>query len=442
MDMNQQPISSGRAWFAVAVLMVAYALAMLDRTILFMMVEPLKRDLGLTDTGIGMLHGLAFVVFYTLAGFPLGRMADSMSRRGIISVGIVAWSGLTMLSGLAQNFWHLFLARTGVGIGEAALNPAAFSMIADMFSKERLARAMSLFLTGSVLGSGAAFIFGGFVLDILSSYPTVTLPIVGDVRGWQVAFFAAGAPGFLVALVMLAIPEPRRTGGTKETSVPLRGLWQFIVQVRRPLFCHFLGFGLLTLVIYATMSWAPTFLVRIHGLQTSAIGLIMGTIVGVFGAAGFFCGAALADRFVRNGRLDAHLRVGMIGGLGCAPFAVAATTAESAVIAVPCLCMAFFFLSLPPAAGMAGLQLLTPHRLRAQIASLYMLITNLVGLGLGPLIVGMLNDGLFGGGSLPVNYSLLIVYATFIPCVAMAYGLGMKSFGEQVARQDAAARVP
>ena len=169
------------AWFVVGVLMLAYMNSFIDRQILSLLVEPIRADLGISDTQVSLLAGLAFSIFYTLMGVPLARLADQSNRRNIILVGIGSWSIMTALCGAAQNFWQLFLARIGVGVGEAALSPAAFSMIADYFPKQRLARAISVYSMGVYFGAGLALMIGGVVIKMVSALPPTVLPVIGEV---------------------------------------------------------------------------------------------------------------------------------------------------------------------------------------------------------------------------------------------------------------------
>jgi MFS family permease len=428
-------VSPARAWCSVFIMMVAYLFSMLDRTILFLMAEPLQRDLQVSDTQLGLLYGFPFVVFYALAGLPIGRLADVMSRRRIIALGIVLWSVMTAMSGLAQRYWHLFVARMGVGVGEAALNPAAYSLMADMFPRHRLARAIGVFSCGALLGSGLAFYFGGMVLEWVGSRPSIELPLVGVVRSWQVAFFAVGLPGLLVAALMYCVPEPPRPGEPHARALPISALIHFMRDVRWPFLAFIGGFGGQTLSSYATMSWLPTLLVRKHQLATSDVGAVMGIVVGVFGFAGFLAGGFLADHFVRKGHADGHLRVGIIAALLFFPFGIAAMLSASLIPTVACACMVMFALSLATAGGMAALQLMTPYRLRAQVSAIFMLVVNLIGMGLGSFIVGFLNDHVFGSKS-AVDRSLIVVYCIALPLMAISFWMGKRPVAALIRRQE------
>lgn len=433
-------VAPARAWFAVFVMMLAYVFSMLDRTILFLMADPLQRDLQVSDTQLGLLYGLPFVVFYAIAGLPIGRLADVMSRRRIIAAGIVLWSAMTVASGFAQRYSHLFLARMGVGFGEAALNPAAYSLMADMFPKHKLARAVGVFSCGAFIGSGLAFYFGGMVLEYVGARPEMELPLIGAVRSWQVAFFAVGLPGLLVAALMITVPEPPRPGVQHTQALPLSALLTFLHAVRWPFASFIFGYGGLTLCSYATMSWLPTLLVRKHELAASAIGGVMGVVVGVFGFAGFLAGGFLADHLVRRGHADGHLRVGLLGALLFYPFGIAAMLSDAFMVTVVCGCGLMFALSLPTAGGMAALQLMTPYRLRAQVSAIFMLLANLIGMGMGSFIVGFLNDHVFASKA-AIDRSLICVYCVALPLMLISFGCGRKPVAELIRREELASAV-
>ena len=198
------------AWYAVGLLFVAYTFSFVDRFILTLLIEPIKQDFNLSDTGVSLLVGFAFVIFYTFLGIPIGRLADRVNRRNLIVAGITLWSCMTALCGMARGFGSLFVARVGVGVGEAALSPAAYSMIADLFPPKKLGRALSVYTAGAFVGVGLALIVGGLVVQSVISSPDITLPIIGEVRSWQVPFFIVGLPGLLVAALMYTVKEPVR----------------------------------------------------------------------------------------------------------------------------------------------------------------------------------------------------------------------------------------
>ena len=201
---NQGYPSSLSAWTTVTILMIAYVLSFIDRQILNLLVEPIRRDLVISDTQMSLLMGLSFALFYTVCGIPLGRLADTRSRRGLIAIGVLFWSAATAACGTAKLYWQFLICRVGVGVGEAALSPAAYSLIADSFPPERRATAISVYSMGVYLGSGIAFLLGGLVIQFASAQGNVVLPVLGEVRPWQLIFLILGAAGVLFTLLMLA----------------------------------------------------------------------------------------------------------------------------------------------------------------------------------------------------------------------------------------------
>ena len=206
---------AGYAWYVVGVLTLAYVLSFIDRQILSLMVEPIRRDLGISDKQMSLLMGASFAVFYTFFGIPLGRLADTRSRRGIIAVGIAFWSVMTTGCGLVNKFWQLALLRMGLGVGEASLSPSAYSLIFDYFRPAQRSTAISVYSMGIYIGSGLAFILGGLVIRSTSGQEHFILPLLGAMRSWQIVFFVVGLPGFLMSLLLLTIREPERQGANR-----------------------------------------------------------------------------------------------------------------------------------------------------------------------------------------------------------------------------------
>lgn len=403
------------AWYSIGVLLVAYTIAFVDRTILALLVGPIQRDLGISDTLMGLLHGIAFALFYCALGIPIARLSDQHSRRWIILIGMMIWSGMTALCGIARNFWHLFLARVGVGVGEAALSPAAYSMIADMFPPHRLGRALGVYSSGVFFGAGIAFMIGGAVIGALESEPTIILPVVGEIRSWQAVFFLIGIPGALFALLMLTVPEPKRKSlVAPQASTVLPSLWSYMKAHRGVVAGHFLGFSLLAIVFNGYVAWAPTQLIRDHGVSAGEAGRALGLVIFVFGGSGIIVGGIVADRLARAGKSDANMRAGVIAAIGLLPACVMAPQMGSFNGSVAVYAAFFFFSSFPYGAAAAALQLMAPHDLRARLSAIYLLILNLIGIGLGPLCIAAISDAALGGKAY-IGSAMSIVGAVVVP---------------------------
>jgi MFS family permease len=406
------------AWYAVALLSLAYVLSYLDRIVINLLVVPIQADLGINDTQFGMLQSLAFGIFYTVMALPLGRLADARDRRFIVAGGIALFSLFTALSGLARTYAQLFCARIGVGVGEASLTPSAYSMLSDLFPPERLGRAIGTFTMSAFIGTGLAYIGGGAVIDWLTTVGDVAVPGLGTFAPWQMAFILVGLPGLLVAPLMLTVREPLRRGGSQAGSVPLQTVLAEVARRRSTLGWLFAGFSMVTLSGYASAVWTPAFFIRAYGWEPGQIGLWYGLIYLTFGTSGALFGGWLCDRLTARGVLDAPVRVAAFGYLGTGLFGGLAPLMPTPELALVLFVPATFLATLPfPLAG-TSIQLITPNRLRGQVSALYMLVINVVGLGLGPLIVGAFTDYVFTEPA-DVRYSLALVNAVAAPLALM-----------------------
>jgi MFS family permease len=425
------------AWYVVGVLTLANASAFIDRQVLGLLVAPIRRDLGISDTQMGVLYGLAFALFYTLLGIPLGRLADRGSRRLIIGVGIAGWSVMTVLCGVARSYDQLLLARFGVGVGEAALAAPALSLLADYFAPGRRATALSVYSLGIYLGAGLANLVGGALLSRLGEQTTLVWPLIGAIRPWQSVFIMVGLPGLVVALLMATIREPSR----RETGQPagagvfsVRDVLHHLRSNQRAFVCHNVGYALFALVNFATAAWLPTHLIRTYGWTPARAGLTLGALTVTVGVAGVVVGGRVADVMLARGRTDAKLRVGIIAALGNLVCGAAYTLAPTAAVSVAALVPYNFFAAFAFGAAVAAVQEITPNRMRAQVGALFVTATTLIGLGLGPSIVGLLTDRVFGNDA-AVRYSLLVVTVTGLGAAASLLGAGLAAYRESVARR-------
>lgn len=435
--------SPGRAWYAVGVLFVAVIFSFVDRIILSLLVEPIKTDLGLTDTDFGFLLGVAFAVFLALFGLPIGRWADRYSRRAIIAVGIFFWSVMTFACGLASNFTELFLARVGVAVGEAALAPAAFSMISDLFPREKLGRALGVYQAGAFIGAGAALLVGGAAIALIEARGVQEVPFVGAVEPWQIVFFVVGLPGLAVALLMTTVPEPARRGVTPAQVPPLGEVVRFAASRWRVYGLHYLGFALLAVPITTTLTWAPVYFGRVLGYSRPETGLMLGLIVLVFSPAGVYAGGWLADALQQRGWRDAMHRVGLGAAALLVPLCLVATTGSERTVALAAFLPLTFCGSLSLACAPAALQIVTPGPLRAQMSAGWMLALNVITAIAGPTAVGIVADGVFAG-PLAIGWSLALVNCVSVPLAALALWAGMRPFAAAVpdAPARAGARAP
>jgi MFS family permease len=435
------------AWYVVVVLFLAYTSSFIDRIIMSLLVGPIKRDLVLTDTQFSLLHGLAFAIFYTLMGLPLGRLADRANRRRIISVGVFLWSLLTAACGLAKTFTHLFIARIGVGVGEATLSPSAYSMISDYFPKEKRSVPISMYSMGVFFGGGIAFILGGYVVHLVSGAADVVLPLVGAIRPWQLTFFVVGTPGLLVVLLMTTVREPVRRdvvslsdrADLQHDDRSIRAALAYVKRNKRAYTSVFLGFALLATASYGFFTWTPEFLIRTYGWEASRAGYTFGLMVLSLGTGGTLLGGILADRALAKGKLDAKLRVSMYAGGGMLITGCLAPLMPSAPLALLFLAPTVVFLGFPVGLAPAACNFITPNQLRGQVIALYLFAVNLIGLGFAPTIVAVFTDYVFKDEA-KLRYSLS-VFAVVIPALAVLGLLwGIKAYLERAKAMQAQTR--
>lgn len=407
--MSNQPAYPRRsyAWFVVGLLTLAYVFSFIDRQILSLLVVPIRRDLGISDTQMSLLMGFSFAVFYTFCGIPLGRLADNWSRRWIVTLGLMFWSAATAACGLANLYWHLFLGRIGVGIGEAALSPAAYSLIADSFPPERRATAISVYGMGIYLGSGIAYIAGALIVGYASARGEVMLPLVGATRPWQLVFFVLGGAGLMFAWFLLLIREPLRHGGA-HAPFPLSEVLSTLMRHRRTVLMHNVGIACLSLAAYSANAWMPSVWQRVHEWPVRQTGLVYGSIIAVFGCAGIVFGGWLSDRWKARGMTDATLKVGVVAAALAAPLSMLIPLMPAGTWLAVLVTPITFCLAMPFGVGASAIQDLVPNRMRGQASAVYLFIVNLIGLGFGPTAVALFTDYVFGD-DIKVGLSLPLV---------------------------------
>lgn len=385
------------AWYLLGVLVIANVLSYVDRQILSLLVQPLKHDLAISDTQVSMLQGFAFTILYSFLGLPLGRYADQHNRRNLIIVGVAVWSAMTMACGFANSYGQLFVARIGVGIGEAALAPAAYSLICDAFHPRRRGTALGVYSSAIFLGIGASVALGGLVLALLRNAQEVQLPLIGLVRSWQAAFICVGAPGLIVALLMLTIKEPARmVDGRRRDDAQLEQAMHYLSQHRMVFTLQLLGYAILALAAYGMGSWMPSFFIRIHHWAPAQAGIAYGLAVTGFGTLGGVLGGYIGDRWLASGRTDARLLLTAGAAVIWIPIICIGTQISDAWAALFCLGLASGLSSLVNGLGPTTTHDLVPNHLRGQATALFFFVINLIGLGVGPTAVALVTDQVFG----------------------------------------------
>jgi len=400
------------AWYVVGVLMAVYMIGFIDRQILALLVAPVKAALGLSDVQIGVLQGFAFAMLFALAALPIGALADRHGRRPMLLLGLVVWCLFTIACGHAEGFWSLFLFRVGVGLGEATISPCCLALIAQNFPPERRALATSVFVSAGSIGVGVAFAVGGQVVEAVARLPE--LRALGSIAGepWRVAFVLVGALGLLVAPLLLTIREPRPARAAEAQSGVARAEFiGFLRQRRALLLRHFGAFAAFSSIAYGVLAWAPSYFIRGFGWTPAHFGLVFGLTFAVPSVLGTVLGGWWSSRLRASGRLDANFLLMRWGLAGVGIPAALAPVVSSPGLAMLLYGVVAFFLSFPTGCSAAAVQDYTPAALRARVTALYYTAVSLGGVGLGPLVVGLLTDRVFGaegrvGRSLAVSGAL------------------------------------
>jgi MFS family permease len=429
-----EPVEQGypspwRGWWSVAVLTVLYTLSLLDRQIIALLAPAIRADLRISDFQIGLLQGVVFALFYATFGLAFGWAIDRFSRRGLGFSGVAVWSLATAACGLARNFAQLTAARFGIGAGEAALNPAAYSMISDTFPKRRLSLAISVFGTGAYIGGGVSLLLGGFLIAWLPKQG-VTLPVLGHLQTWRVVMLAAGLPGLVLAPLIWTMADPPRRerllgqNSLSDTLKFMRRRWRFFAG-------HFIGFGLMAAAANGYQAWAPTYLVRHFGIPISQIVAILAPISLIPGIAGSVLSGYVADRLFARGRTDAHLWYFIVAGGVQLLALVVALTADRLEVFIA------FAVLFQLASGYAGtapaaLQLVTPNNYRGQVSAGYLFSFNLIGTGVGPTAVGAFSTYLFRSDA-KLGWAVALNAALMIPLAILAFAFALAPMRRAVA---------
>lgn len=416
--MASEPDRRG-ATYTLWMLMAVYTISFLDRQIVSILAQDIKLDLGLSDTQLGVLTGLAFAVFYATLGIPIAALADRVSRVPIISVCLALWSLMTVVSGMATNFAHLALARMGVGVGEAGALPCSHSIIADAVPPEKRSSAMAIFQLGVPAGVLFGFLIGGWV---------------NEWSGWRMALVIVGAPGLVFALLLfLTVKEPKRgrfSSGVEGDGVRAKSpFWrQLRALLARPSYI-FLGLAttLASMGGYCILAWAPTLLIREHGLSTGVLGTMLSLMVGVGGLVGTYVVGLLGDMSARR-HVRGPIWLCMWITLLTAPLFVAGFLARDLETSLIFLIPAYIVFLAWMGPNWAMVQAVSPERTRAMASAVILLATNLIGLGLGPMLVGVLSDRFEGAGMPhPLAWALVASLCTF-PLAALCYVIAALTF--------------
>ncbi len=380
------------SWYVLGLLTLVYSLNFLDRTLIYILFTPIKKELALSDLQLALLGSTSFVIFYTLLGIPFGRLADRTIRKNLIAIGLAIWSLFSGLTGYAESFWGIFLCRVMVGVGEATLGPAALSLLSDYFPVRMRATVQAIYSAGIPLGGGVAFFLGGWI---------------GDSLGWRWAFYLLGFPGLLVALLVFLLKEPIRGQTEKNVVAYQSGDWKRLLSSKALRF-HHIGYALFSLAGYSLTIWGPSFFSRVHGLSITTIGLLAGILSIVGGVPGTILGGYASDWFRKKGP-GGRMRFTAYGAICCIPLWLLLLYSNNIVLLIGAnlFLLGAGLIWLGPAA--ADVHDIAGPQLRGLGIGIYFFTVNIIGYGFGPPIVGKIND-LMSVTTNPsqMRYSLLI----------------------------------
>lgn len=387
------PSRTAAGW-ALALLFLTYVLAFIDRIVLSILVRPISAELQLTDVQFAMVGGVAFALFYVTMGLPIGWLADRISRRWIVAAGVALWSLCTIGSGLAASFGWLFAARLGVGVGEAALAPAAYSLIADLYPPARRGRAIALYTLGATVGSSIAYLAGGKLISFASQHGLVTLPLIGDLAPWRFVFVAAGVPGLLLAALFLTLREPIRR---QMPSAPGEsyGFLAFLKARRGVSIAYILGYSCINLPFAGFLLWGPALFDRLHGMGPAQLALPLALLFLVPTTLGQWIGASVTDRLLARGHADAAFRTASVCAALLVPVAVAMPLLGDPRAALAALGLLLFLTCASVGHHAVVATTIAPNRLRGLYVALFFFVQNVLGQAVIALITAGLTDHVF-----------------------------------------------
>lgn len=420
------------AWYVAGLLTLTQVVSYIDRFLPSLLIQPIKADLGLTDFQVGLLLGPAFGIFYVFVGIPIGWLADRRSRRAILSVGISIWCAMTAAAGIVRGFVPLFVARLGVGLGEATVAPCSISLISDYFPRSRRNRALSLFMAGTFIGAGSAFLFGGPIVHSIAELPPLQLPVIGTLTAWQMSFLMIGTPGFVLALLMYTIREPVRedqvvAGLKTDPAGPasLRAALVFILERWKAFGALFVG-SAAVVTMGSLVFWNVALFDRVWHWNVRDVGIATGLLFLVGGTVGTLLGVRITNGWIAAQQKHATLKALWTGLAIAVPGFALYPVMPSAELAICALIFAFIGQAMAAAAGPATLTLIAPGQIKSQATAIYYLAIGIAGQLLGPLPVGLMTD-LFGDPA-DIRYAMTIQAATVGILALVLVAVGLESY--------------
>jgi MFS family permease len=429
METPAAPHSSSLGWYTVFMTALVAVMSQIDRGVLALFVQPMKRDFHLSDTEVSILLGAAFTLFYVVGGPPLSRLADRGVRRSVIAGCLTVWSAATALCGFAQNFWAFFASRAVIGASESGCGPASLSLISDTVPREKLPRAYAIYNSGFLGGAAFSLLFGGILLGLLADVKPIQIEGIGTIHNWQLVFFLLGIPGFIIALIFfLTVPEPRRKGGTRPNGYSMKEVFAVVKSQRAfhiPLIIGVLAMGFQN---YGLIAWMPAFYERTYGWSPAKIGTLMGSISLVGGTIGLFVGAWLAEVLGRR-RDDANLRVLFLAQALPIPLLIAAPLMPNGWLALGFASVGAMLGAMGAAGFNAALNTAVPNEMRSQINVTYFILQNAIAGSLGPTLVALATDYI-AHSEADLRYVIAAFRLVLGPICAFALWKALRPYGK------------
>ena len=417
------------AWFLTTILLISYKVSFTDRAMINLLIDPIRSDLKLTDIQMGQILGPGFMISYILFSLPIGRMVDKFNRIFVLIGGILLWSIATAAHGFSSDYYSLFVSRAGVGAGEAAVTPASWSIIADLFRPEDRAFPMSFYLMGPYIGQGLALLFGGLVIQLY----TVPVEILGfTLQPWQMIFLLIAIPGFILSFGLAFLADPQRKGIINKEKQKDESFVDVIAYIKSKFSAYFtlmVAASFIVVLLYTFQAWVPTYIARVHGWDLSRVGYLFGIVTLISGSLGVLSGPVLERFLDRRGFKNSTHAVFLISASTLAVIPPLTFLFVTEDFILPGMFVISFFITLPMACFASGLQKMTPQNYRGSISGLYVFIMNIVGLSLGPTVVPFFTSVIFQD-DMSINLALSYTFLIFGPISFAIFFLGRKSLNK------------
>ena len=417
------------AWFLTTILLISYTVSFIDRAMINLLIDPIRSDLKLTDIQMGQILGPGFMISYILFSLPIGRMVDKFNRIFVLIGGILLWSIATAAHGFSSDYYSLFVSRAGVGAGEAAVTPASWSIIADLFRPDDRAFPMSFYLMGPYIGQGLALLFGGLVIQL----HTVPVEILGfTLQPWQMIFLLIAIPGFVLSFGLAFLADPQRKGIINKEKQKDESFVDVIAYIKSKFSAYFtlmVAASFIVVLLYTFQAWVPTYIARVHGWDLSRVGYLFGIVTLISGSLGVLSGPVLERFLDRRGFKNSTHAVFLISASTLAVIPPLTFLFVTEDFILPGMFVISFFITLPMACFASGLQKMTPQNYRGSISGLYVFIMNIVGLSLGPTVVPFFTSVIFQD-DMSINLALSYTFLIFGPISFAIFFLGRKSLNK------------